>query len=67
MSKPNNQDEAKMGHILIQCAWLRGRYTLTEFRVNQYAAVGLAIIPFGRRVQTVADLRRQLTRIEKTS
>jgi putative transposase len=52
--------------------WLgrrRGRYTLTELGQLaggiDYAAVGQAISRFGRRVQTVAELRREVARIEK--
>jgi hypothetical protein len=53
--------------------WLgrrRGRYTLNELGQLaggvDYAAVGQAISRFGKRVQTVAELRRCVTRIEKT-
>jgi len=52
--------------------WLgrrRGGYTLTELGQlaggNDYAAVGQAISRFGKRIQTVAELRRSVTRIEK--
>jgi hypothetical protein len=52
--------------------WLgrrRGRYTLSELGQLigglDYAAVGQAISRFGKRVQTVAELRRCVTRIEK--
>jgi hypothetical protein len=53
--------------------WLgrrRGRYTLSELGQLaggvDYAAVGQAISRFGKRVQTVAELRHCVTRIEKT-
>ena len=52
--------------------WLgrrRGRYTLSELGQLaggvDYAAVGQAISRFGKRIQTVAELRRSVTRIEE--